>query len=652
MKVIIYILLVAFSSILYGQTEYEKVIVNGVDNSLNIISSSDEKIVLELSIGNYFKQPIKINGEIYYSLNFVGESLIEQKGEPQLPKITRSIMIPSTSDFVAEIISNRYVDFELPVKPSKGILPRTINPDDVPYSYSEIYSKDKFFPGSVYSLGEPYLIRDVRGIAINFYPFMYNPMKNTLRVFTELIIEINYTGTNTKNASPRANPKHNKYFEPIYKNHFINYPTTSTGDDSLIGLKSTKTIEEIGKMLIICYDDFMDEMQDFVSHKNNIGLPTELVKMSTVGSTANDVKNFIQNKYDTDNSLTFVLLVGNHDRIPSLTVGVNEAASDPSYSLVSGDDNYPDIIIGRFSAANKAHVETQVERSIDYENMTNQDWFHIGAGISWIGGKHNYDSLNHWQRLRSIKADLRDWHYTHIFEFYEGSQGGKDATGDPTAEMVSNAINDGLSIINYSGHGSTTMWETSQFSNTDVNNLKNKDKLPFIFSVACDVGNILLPDVQCFAESWLTATYEGRPTGAIGFYGSSTGVTEGAQPIAQYAFHNLLINSSNITFGALCYNASIEMIKHFGGRAPAPFTFKTWHLFGDPSIALIPNNNRDCLTTYVSGVISVDTTYIDCKIEVSNTIIQNNANVIFDAEKSTTIAESFEIQIGSTLEIK
>jgi hypothetical protein len=51
-------------------------------------------------------------------------------------------------------------------------------------------------------------------------------------------------------------------------------------------------------------------------------------------------------------------------------------------------------------------------------------------------------------------------------------------------------------------------------------------------------------------------------------------------------------------------------------------------------------------------VISSDKTVQDCEIEVVNTTIQNNSNVILDADKTTTINGPFEVKIGSTLEIK
>lgn len=529
-----------------GQTEYEKVTVNQVDNSLKILSSSEEKIVLELSIGNYLKRPVKIDGETYYSVNLAGENWIKQKGNPELPKISKSIIIPGNSDIEAKIISKKYEDIVLPLAPSKGILPRTINPDSVPYSFSEIYSKDAFFPKSNYSIGEPYLIRNTRGIAINFYPFMYNPVNKTLRIFTKLTLEITFTGTNTKNTSNRSYSKPNKYFKPIIKQHFINYSLTSD-------IKSTKTVGEKGRMLIICHSAFMDEMQDFVNHKNNKGLTTEIVDMNTVGSTANDVETYIQNEYDSDNSLTFVLLVGDNAQIPTLTE--SGGGSDPSFSLVSGSDNYPDIIIGRFSAENENQLETMVERSIEYENMSEQNWFHNGAGIASSQGTGD-DGEYDYEHIRNIRTDLLAGQYNQIDEFYDGSQGGSDANGDPTPAMISDSVNNGVSIINYTGHGNTTSWGTSGFSNIDVNSLTNDDMLPFIFSVACLNGNFT--GNTCFAESWLRATNSSanNPTGAIGFYGSSINQDWSPPMQAQDAFNNLLINEDYITFGALCYNAS------------------------------------------------------------------------------------------------
>ena len=642
MKQILLIIFIAYSTFIYGQVNSEKVNINQNGNSLKLISSSDDGLIIELQVVNFLKVPVEINGETYFSVNLLEESLIKEKGNPELPKFTRSILIPGTSNFSANIISGEYEDIILPVKPSKGILSRTVNPNDIPYVFSSIYSNDIFYPTDRYSFNEPYLIRDSRGVAINIYPFAYNPKKKTLRIFTKLEIEISFSGSNLKNSTQGSMGSNNTYFEPILKNHFLNYEAESN-------LESTRTVEETGRMLIICDNDFIDEMQQFVNHKINRGLSTEIVSMDDVGTTANDVANYIQNEYDDDNSLTFVLLIGDNAQVPTLTV--SGGGSDPSFSLVSGDDNYPDIIIGRFSAENESQVETMVTRSIFYENMTEQNWFHAGIGIASDDGSGNGDDNEYdWEHLRNIRTDLLNYHYITISELYDGSQGGEDASGNPTASMVSDLVNNGVSIINYTGHGSTTSWTTSGFSNTNVSSLTNDDMLPFIFSVACVNGNFT--NNTCFAESWLRATNSStsKPTGAIGFYASSINQDWSPPMEAQDEFNNLLIIEDYITFGALCYNGSCSMMDEYGagnGQSGANM-FLTWHIFGDPSINTIPNIQGDCpenltITESISG--ATHGFLASNTITASNTI-SNGAQVYYGANGSIILLPGFSVELG------
>ena len=81
------------------------------------------------------------------------------------------------------------------------------------------------------------------------------------------------------------------------------------------------------------------------------------------------------------------------------------------------------------------------------------------------------------EHIDNIREDLLDYTYTIVDQIY-----------DPTATsvMVTEAINDGRSIVNYCGHGSPTSWGTTGFNNNNVNTLTNDNMLPFICSVACN----------------------------------------------------------------------------------------------------------------------------------------------------------------------
>ena len=82
----------------------------------------------------------------------------------------------------------------------------------------------------------------------------------------------------TKNALSRTSSaiSSNHEFMHVYNNLFIN-----SEDDTRF-----EYIADEGVMLVICYDDFIDEMQPFVEWKNKKGIRTEIVGINEVGSTA------------------------------------------------------------------------------------------------------------------------------------------------------------------------------------------------------------------------------------------------------------------------------------------------------------------------------------------------------------------------------
>ena len=111
------------------------------------------------------------------------------------------------------------------IAPSKGILPRTINPEEVPYIFGDIYELDTWYPGDLAELDSPYILRDYRAQVVKVNLFQYNPVEKTLRVYTELTIEVYPNGPGEINVLNREEPltKIDKDFDLVYNNQFINY---------------------------------------------------------------------------------------------------------------------------------------------------------------------------------------------------------------------------------------------------------------------------------------------------------------------------------------------------------------------------------------------------------------------------------------------
>lgn len=518
-------------------------------------------ITLRLVFNEYDFQTIEIDGREYQRLLLGKEPQRLDAGAPELPHVCRSVIIPDDAEMTLKVISRNYFELrDVDIAPSKGNLLRTVDPATVPYVFGAAYETDAFYPAEIAELGEPYILRDYRGAVIDINPFQYNPVTRTLRVYAEITVRLTSAeSVGTTNVLTHRPQTLSAAFDQIYTHHFVNYTPVSR----------YAPLDETGEMLIICYDAWLGNIQPLVDHKNSIGIPTTAVGVSTIGNNATAIRNYIQNFYNT-HDLAFVLLVGDAAEVATPTAV--SGSSDPTYSLTAGSDNYPDIIVGRFSAQSAAQVDTQVLRTIEYELMpaTEQAWFKRGVGIGSDEGPGD-DGETDRQHIANIRTDLLNYGYTLVDGFYGTSA---------TATQVANAVNAGRGIINYCGHGSTTAWSTTGFSVTNVNALVNNNMLPFIVSVACVNGQF--NGYTCFAEAWLRATNGTAPTGAIGIYASSINQSWNPPMAAQDETVDLLCAEAYFSFGALCYAGSCLMMDEYGSGGVDMFL--TWHVFGDPSV--------------------------------------------------------------------
>ncbi|MFP4447130.1 MAG: C25 family cysteine peptidase [Bacteroidales bacterium] len=595
------ILFLSISSVLIGQEKIEikEDAQQSVETKLIESKINNERHRLSFELNAYDKQSVRTPKGEASIISIDNGSKLLRKGYPDLPKTTTSLIIPDKKNMKVKVVSSEYEEFEdIDIAPSKGNLTRDKNPDDVPYTYGKAYEKDAFFPKEIAALQEPYIMRDFRGQTLWIQPFQYNPVTKTLRVYTSMDIEITEGKEEPQNTFERKKSleKVNNQFDLIYRNHFINYP----------GAQKYEPLDEVGEMLIISDASYMEAMQDFVDWKTQKGIPTEIVDVEDIGRTAEEIDNYIENYY-YENDLAFVMLIGDggtsEGEIPSM---YSNGDSDNAYSYIEGDDHYPELFVGRFSAESVSDVETQVERVIHYERdiSPDSDWLTNATGIASQEGP-GYDDMYDYEHIRELNTMLLEYTYDEADEFFEGDQGENDEPGDPTPEMLSEAFNQGRGIVNYTGHGSNTSWGTSGFANSDINNLTNNNKLPFIFDVACVNGNF--HETTCFAESWMQATNNDsdEPTGAIAIIASTINQSWVPPMAAQNEMVEILTEqySDNIkrSFGGITMNGCMFMNDEFGSEGDE--MTDTWTIFGDPSLIVRTDNPSEMNISHNSALM-------------------------------------------------
>ncbi len=561
-KVSCFLLSLFFLSNLAQAGEWVNLTAYQMPMSIQLIANEDDRSVIQCQINGYEKDEVIINGQRYQFIHLRQESRLWEAGSPDLPRICRSLIIPDEGRTQVRIVTSQHRDIhDVSIVPSKGHLPRSLDPADIPYEFGSVYQQDVWYPAEVVALRDPYILRDVRGQVVEINAFQYNPVRRILRVYTELQVEVSRSGGEGINPLHRTESVQaiDPLFKRIYQRHFLNFePDRYT------------PVEEVGPMLVITYDAFRDNVMPLVDWKNQKGIPTTVVNISAIGNNATAIKNYIVNAYNTS-GLTFVLLVGDHAQVASPISG---GGTDPTYALITGGDHYPELFVGRLSAENSAQVDVQVQKILNYEQSPQMgtEWYRRGTGIaSSQGAGIGHFGESDFEHMNLIRADLLRYGYTQVDQIYDPGA---------SANAVTAALNEGRGIVNYCGHGSTTSWGTTGFSNTNVNNLVNDNMLPFITSVACVNGNFT--SSTCFAEAWLRASHNGQGTGAVAFYGSSQNQSWAPPMYAQDEFIDLLTADEFHVYGALCFNGAMEMIDQTGSTGNSEFDH--WHVFGDPSL--------------------------------------------------------------------
>jgi len=579
---------------------------------------------LDVSVPNVELSKVQVAGKQAIAVSINGSISSYEKNAPALPQMSALVMIDPKKNpgFKISDSEPEIVPLDAPIVPSRGNFTRDIDPETVPFVFGDIYNQDKWYPADneLVKMDEPFIMRDIRGVRVLIQPVQYNPVKNQLRIHRKFSISIN--GMSGVSTNPlRSSISISKAFEPLYQKAFVNFDQMA---------KRLPRLNENGRLLIICCDAFVDAVMPFVSWKKKCGITVVLAKASEAGATAEAIKTFIQNEYNKG-GLTNIMIVGDAEQVPTLKGVKEKADSDPCYTKLAGDDHVPDCIISRLSATTPEQVAYQVAKFINYEQFpitgAEASWYKQGTGIA-----SNQGNPTDYARAGLLRDALLKAQFASIDEIY-----------DPTATKakIAAAVNEGRSLINYIGHGSTTSWGTTGYSNNDVGQLANGWKMPIIWSVACVNGNFV--GKECFCEAWLKAGDIEKPRGAVAIFGASTN-QEWVPPcdVQNEIIVNYTAKETYKTVGGLAFNGIIKGLEQYGTepKGSGVMMFEQWHLFGDGTL-LARFKEPQAITVKTQATKNGDNA--DVKVIVSDSQGKpiSNARVCVYSEKVETSTGGF-----------
>ena len=258
------------------------------------------------------------------------------------------------------------------------------------------------------------------------------------------------------------------------------------------------------------------------------------------------------------------------------TLNYGAASSDNWYSLLEGEDEIPDLYIGRLPARTPEQLRSVVDKIIAHEtNTENGEWHNR---LLFIGG-------NGWVfREKGIALAQKvppAWSSSMLFTTQDPGRSPDPYYGN-TPELF-DYMEQGCGVINFHGHGGGAIWsDNGLLGLDDVGSLNNKGRYPVILSMTCFTGAFEQPTGDNLAETMLFAPEKGT----MAFFGASGFGWRDNDDYLQSAIMTYLYDHPQATLGEVLTAGKIRYFSQFYGSIIAQAEVNQYILFGDPAMRM------------------------------------------------------------------
>ncbi|MEO0156781.1 MAG: C25 family cysteine peptidase, partial [candidate division WOR-3 bacterium] len=496
-------------------------------------------------------------GEIIQTVNFSPNDLIFTKtqgydvielrgcvsfannpGEPRLPKLRQSVLIPAgavptgieiISEEVIELKGNYQIypyqsDVPLPM-PGRVYTPEFVQPK------AEVYSSNEPYPAQKCALKGSGTLSGYRIAHVEINPVQYAPAEGKLKFTTRITYRLKYTENQVDNTVPTIEQQ--RIFGEDVRAIVVNPEMVELFAPRVSG-KSVSRLLPPGdyKYVIISGATSLDTIfQRLANWKTKKGVPTNVVQISWINSNYSGwdlpekIRNFIIDARNTWGTI-WVLLGGSADHKTSGQNLVPErscfyinapvgyypdedtipcdlyfAGLDGNWDLngnhiygqiADNADMYSDVYVGRASVYNIAQAQNFVNKILTYEKNPPTDYIRkmlLPTAILWSSYEERpmQDSI-------ARMTPTPPWVDGKLYE----------RNGTLSRQRMIDSMNVGFGMGAWEGHGDENgiyMGSTPYLSSTDADGLTNGNKQGIAISIACFTGAWdETPNGDCFAE--------------------------------------------------------------------------------------------------------------------------------------------------------
>lgn len=566
--------------------------------------ATSSELSLKITLEYLTISTVTENDKPFTRIDIPGEGFQYAVGKPRLPVIRKMIEVPENCKVEwditidkEEVLSLRKNNYPEPILPVQPFQRKSVSPRQKLFNIDkELYESDHFYKPGTIRIGSTFQMGSVCGAMLEFYPVDYNPVQNSLKIRSEVIIQIRFIkdirGSEFFNKTKVPHPELSK----IARDMFINFDEPKT-----------EITPQLLNFLVIAAERFIDHpgLAKYLDWKRQTGYRVALNSVADIGSEASDIKNFIVSEYNGETPPAYILLIGDVEDVPAWAGIESETETDIPYTQISVGDYIPDLMIGRFSVSSNEELSAVIHKSMNYEQCSFDDLDALNriTFIStdddenwWIAeGSHDYVIDNH-LNPRGIQSD-------HI----KGHSGGN-------TQDIYQSLNNGRTICHYSGHGDSLKWQGPEFTMTDIATLDSSSVSFFVISNACETGSFAR--AECFGESWIRAA----DRGAFAFVGASNSSYWDPDDWMERRMYDGYFQEEKYSISAMVQRGLIEVYRQ--ASSIAGYYYDIYNILGDPTIVPwigIPKN----LSVSYNPVHSTDSDQFDVVVQNEGVNVEN-----------------------------
>ncbi len=574
--------------------------------AIEIIQNAiEEEIIIELEVTNIEIQENTTGNHPSTIIRIPGTNGLELADQPDLPVVSRFLQISDTltPHIWIEPIESQSIKLTHPIALHPATPTTTLHQSPLPAN--PLISVASFrqpsgltaswqFPDCEIQLGEPQIVRSIRIAQMTFCPVIWFPESNSVMVYRNVRIHIEMDGRDNRNTLTECPPITHSY-DTFYRSIALNYLP-----------EASQRAGEPESYLIVTPDSYESRLQGFIAWKEEEGFTVDILRSSSLPQfpVPADLKAAIQARYDGPNPPVYVLFCGDEFAFPvfysldDTHPGEEEYADDLYYSLLAGDDFYPDVFMSRLPAASAAELSVMLTKILKYELYPQLDHPAFYETALMAASTLEESQVTVKEQTRERMQEYMG--YTTVHTVY--------AWSDDIISNMMDLIDDGVSIINYRGEGWRRGWNPEHlywFDNYDVYELNNDNQTPFITSIGCGVCLFNDPDEDdCWGQAMMRHGTTRVPKGAVGVIGPTWNTHTTYNNWLDRGIYRGYVYWDVYRSGPMMNYGKMYMAENFPDPTHDVFLeqqFRTYLLFGTPDLWIRTSLPQEALVGIAYG---------------------------------------------------